>query len=164
MGIGLLREAILRYYVTLSGVAFCPFFFLNDPPPPEIYPLPLPAALPISRRSLPDPRRGAAVPALYPLRPPRPAAPARRSGDAARRRGPVHRRPDASSERAGEQAVRAAEAGGGRTDRRCAGGGAGDVLMRNAKYRMRNVSVGVVPHDTHPYTPHSAFRTRFTPP
>src|SRR2546430_9842125 len=36
------------------------FFFLNDPPPPEIYPLSLPAALPILSRPRPvDPPRGA---------------------------------------------------------------------------------------------------------
>src|SRR2546430_17383114 len=43
------------------------FFFLNDPPPTEISPLPLPAALPISRDGwlrggagpAPDARRGA---------------------------------------------------------------------------------------------------------
>src|SRR5256885_13538828 len=36
------------------------FFFLNDRPPPEIYPLPLPAALPICPR---DPRIEAMLPA-----------------------------------------------------------------------------------------------------
>src|SRR2546430_13413234 len=38
----------------------CFFFFLNDPAPPEIYPFPLPAALPISHALC---RRPAAAPA-----------------------------------------------------------------------------------------------------
>src|SRR2546430_1573081 len=43
------------------------FFFLNDTPPPEIYPLPLHAALPISKRS----GRGSALPGLPGPPPPR---------------------------------------------------------------------------------------------
>src|ERR1039457_1465271 len=42
----------------LSSIFF--FFFFNDPAPPEIYPLPLPAALPISTR--PSPSGGACWP------------------------------------------------------------------------------------------------------
>src|SRR2546430_14396110 len=63
------------------------FFFFNDPAPPEIYPLPLHVALPISAR-----RAGAAVP---PACRPRPAgdraanatARARRAHAGGRRRG-----------------------------------------------------------------------------
>src|SRR5256884_4179198 len=40
------------------------FFFLNDPAPPEIYPLPLHAALPISLRARHEFRRGARAPGL----------------------------------------------------------------------------------------------------
>src|SRR5256885_9400837 len=52
-------------------------FFLNDPPPPEIYPLPLHAALPISRSRRCAARAG-----------PRPAAIRVRSAPAAPRRRP----------------------------------------------------------------------------
>src|SRR5260221_14675803 len=41
------------------------FFFFNDPAPPEIYPLPLPDALPISDKLAVD-ERGARVPFVTP--------------------------------------------------------------------------------------------------
>src|SRR2546421_8333063 len=66
------------------------YFFCNDPAPPETYPLPLPAALPIGPSArVPAPRRGHGAPALSPpraahpeRRPPRPraGAPARGAG------------------------------------------------------------------------------------
>src|SRR5256886_7159284 len=44
-------------YITPSQLPVCPFFFLNDPPPTKISPLPLHDALPISG----SPRRGPRV-------------------------------------------------------------------------------------------------------
>src|SRR2546430_10460391 len=46
--------------VTIRGVALSTFFF-NDPAPPDIYPLPLPGALPISPPS-PDARGSPTAP------------------------------------------------------------------------------------------------------
>src|SRR2546429_9905103 len=46
------------------------FFFLNDPAPPELHPLPLPAPLPISARAPvgEDPRMGGERPPVVPLK------------------------------------------------------------------------------------------------
>src|SRR5256885_6983328 len=50
---------IFCLFVSIPSFLF--FFFLNDPPTPETYPLPLPAALPIWR-PCPDPRVAVAAP------------------------------------------------------------------------------------------------------
>src|SRR5256886_15211762 len=42
----LVQKIYFYYQLNLTHIIFF-FFFLNDPPTPEIYPLPLPAALPI---------------------------------------------------------------------------------------------------------------------
>src|SRR2546430_10350308 len=42
------------YLLTIRGPCLDFFFFLNDPPPTEFYPLPLHAPLPISRRGRRD--------------------------------------------------------------------------------------------------------------
>src|SRR2546429_8350573 len=40
---------LLAIFRLQSSISVCVFFFLNDPPPPEFSPLPLPDALPIGR-------------------------------------------------------------------------------------------------------------------
>src|SRR3989454_11796097 len=84
------------------------FFFLNDPPPPEIYPLPLPDALPIPGAG--DPAHG-----------PAPPGPADRRGPAGPRRArhdaPAAPRHDGGArlgarERAGRESSRGSDARG----------------------------------------------------
>src|SRR5256886_6247444 len=87
-----IRDMIVDMFANLQSLYF--FFFFNDPAPPEIYPLPLPVALPISGRgrpARPAPRAGrspAATPPVPLRRPPAPpGGPAqwRRSGRPPRR-------------------------------------------------------------------------------
>src|ERR1039458_6205700 len=49
---------LLGMFVCDVRYIFCFFFFLNDPAPPEISPLPLPDALPIGHRPGPPQARG----------------------------------------------------------------------------------------------------------
>src|SRR5256885_16724432 len=88
----------------ISERAKIPFFFLNDPPPPETYPLPLPDALPFycsgelaprpgqhSRRSRVRPRAVPESPERHP-RPPRVHGVLLRLGHPVRAPAPVRRR------------------------------------------------------------------------
>src|SRR2546425_9803729 len=73
---------------------FCFFFFLNDPAPPEIYPLSLPDPFPISR----PPATGSSVSAKAPRRPRRRCLRSRRRRLRRRLRHRLRHRPRLRSE------------------------------------------------------------------